>query len=309
MSTDAREQLRQSMERFTGDVEVPAGLAGKVVRRYRRRRAAVLAVVACGAVAVIVAGFALSGLGTSSPGVRVPGGTHGASKAYTVAYVMRQAAQAAAGQRRLIQYARSVDLGAPARGYEVSWTRYDTRSCVGSYRREDIVGGMVQMQYATTWRHSGVTDTAVNYPARAWARSSSQLSSAERCNDGPSFPDYRSVLEWGLRHKRLLRIAGTVKVDGVQTIKIVSAPPLAGLRPTPWVIWVNPRTYLPVRTLVDSSDIYPAVYRVDLRTDYVWLPPTRANLANLTVAIPAGFKRRTQSQVPMFDACGFIPCF
>ncbi len=36
------------------------------------------------------------------------------------------------------------------------------------------------------------------------------------------------------------------------------------------------------------------------------LPLTRTNLANLSVRIPAGFKR--EAQMPLIDACGFVPC-
>jgi hypothetical protein len=48
--------------------------------------------------------------------------------------------------------------------------------------------------------------------------------------------------------------------------------------------WVDPATYLPVRTLTIQNG-------VKLQVDYGFLPPTPANIAELKVPIPAGFTR------------------
>jgi len=48
--------------------------------------------------------------------------------------------------------------------------------------------------------------------------------------------------------------------------------------------WVNPATWLPVRTLTINS-------AVSIQVDYAFLPPTPANIAELKVTIPAGFTR------------------
>jgi len=98
---------------------------------------------------------------------------------------------------------------------------------------------------------------------------------------------------------------GRVEVDGVTTIKIVNVTRKAEPRFTMY-FWVNPKTYLPVRTLFDNQRTFPAVDRVHEQTDYMWLRPTRANLANLTVRIPAGFKRTASPT--LIGACGFAPC-
>jgi len=58
------------------------------------------------------------------------------------------------------------------------------------------------------------------------------------------------------------------------------------------VIWVNPATFLPVRTLSTLALIggrHARAWRE--QTDYQWLKPTRANLAHLGVRIPAGYTR------------------
>jgi hypothetical protein len=48
---------------------------------------------------------------------------------------------------------------------------------------------------------------------------------------------------------------------------------------------VDPATYLPVRWDVGGS-----------QTDYLWLPPTPANLALLNEPIPAGFRQVPPTQ-------------
>ena len=51
------------------------------------------------------------------------------------------------------------------------------------------------------------------------------------------------------------------------------------------VIWVNPRTYLPVRV----TSTMPGGARI--QTDFGWFTPTRARLAQLRVAVPPGFRQ------------------
>jgi len=94
MTTDVEELLRDGMERFTADVQAPAGLAS-MVGRLRRRRQAVRAVVACGAAAVTAAAAVAVITGVSGGLAR-----HGAdgAQARTVAYVVRRVEDALTGQ-------------------------------------------------------------------------------------------------------------------------------------------------------------------------------------------------------------------
>ena len=303
MNTNGGRLLREGMERFTGDVRVPPGLARRVVRRYRRRRIAILVAVAC-----VAAGGTAGGL--AAAGLRVPpGGGTRPPHAYTVAYVLRRSAQAAS-QQHLVEYARSVDLSTEARAtnlHELSWAYgIEFTSSAGMDRREVINDGTLQAQYATTWRHGRLTTTAVEYQTRTWDQRSGPYASVPPptgcATASPS--DYYPFLQWGLRCVHFLKIAGRATVDGVQTIKIVSVA--RGPEPLTLEFWVNPQTYLPVRTLLDSQASFPVVDRVDEQTDYKWLAPTAANLANLVIRIPAGFKRDPLQ--PMVYLCGFIPC-
>jgi hypothetical protein len=73
--------------------------------------------------------------------------------------------------------------------------------------------------------------------------------------------------------------AGRQRVDGIEAIELTSRAE---------TIWVNPRSYLPVRVV--------ARWRLGIGSllqtaDIAWLRPTAANLANLTVPIPAGFRQ------------------
>ena len=72
---------------------------------------------------------------------------------------------------------------------------------------------------------------------------------------------------------------GTTTIDGQPALELIDH--YQGGEQT---VWVNPTTYLPVRTLDDSS-------AAKLQTDYEFLLPTSANMTNLTPPIPAGFTK------------------
>jgi hypothetical protein len=303
MNTNAGRPLRQGMEGFAGDARVPPGRVRRAVRLHRRR-IAILAAVACVA-AGGTAGGLVAGLRVP-PGVSASGGTR-PLHAYTVAYLLRRSAQAA-GQQHLVEYSRTVDLiAAAANLYELSWAYgIESISSSGMDMREAIHDGKLQAQYASSWGRGRLTTTAVEYQTRTWDQGSEPYAYAPAptgcATASPS--DYYAFLHWGLRCVHYLKIAGRPRVDGMQTIKIVSVT--RGPDRVLLEFWVNPRTYLPVRTLLDSQDSFPAVDGVDEQTDYKWLTPTTANLAKLAVRIPAGF-RQDRFQ-PMVYLCGFIPC-
>ena len=127
----------------------------------------------------------------------------------------------------------------------------------------------------------------VSYVNRTWWQQSlpaeSAPGSSPPINCGPriQIPD---GVGWAgyIRHQLSCgeySVAGRQRVDGVNAIKIVSKQ--GGV-----TLWVKPDTYLPVRLILDQGP-------VNSQDDFRWLPPTPANLAQLTVTVPAGF-----SQVP-----------
>ena len=90
--------------------------------------------------------------------------------------------------------------------------------------------------------------------------------------------------------------AGPAVVDGQRAIHLVQGSAQAGEID----MWVDPATYLPIRTIETAPGESSASDRA-IRDDYKWLPDTAANLSLLTPAgaVPAGF-----TQVPNADARG-----
>jgi hypothetical protein len=68
-------------------------------------------------------------------------------------------------------------------------------------------------------------------------------------------------------------------------------------------MWVNATTYLPMRDYTRWSNGQQSVF------DYVFLPPTPANLAKLRPVIPAGYTRAgcAQGTGPKSQTRGFPP--
>lgn len=95
----------------------------------------------------------------------------------------------------------------------------------------------------------------------------------------------------GIRHQIAsgnLRVIARTTVRGHLAIELAMTTSSGGsgpLRITTAHLWVDARTYLPMRELLKFSD-----GRQDL-TDYTFLPPTAANLAKLQPVIPAGYQR------------------
>ena len=100
MNTGFEELVRDSMEWFTEDLQVPADLAGQARRAHqRRRRLAGTAVVALGTAAVTAAAVIAA---------TVPG-TGGVTNAQTTAYVIKRVQNALAAENFVIQGAGDVD--------------------------------------------------------------------------------------------------------------------------------------------------------------------------------------------------------
>jgi hypothetical protein len=80
-----------------------------------------------------------------------------------------------------------------------------------------------------------------------------------------------------------LTVVGKTVIDG-QTVLELTTRAKDASKGSAETWWVNPATWLPVRTLTVNS-------AVSIQVDYGFLPPTPANLAKLKVPIPAGFTR------------------
>ena len=143
------------------------------------------------------------------------------------------------------------------------------------------------------------TYIAVYFDNKTWSKQSYQRPKPSKTGCGFSLPaswaTYPEIAA-GLRKDLAcgaLSSEGMQQVDGVNALKLVSVQhsrfgPKRTPATTVTIIWVNPATYLPVR--LTTQQTRPEV-SVPMRLDFRWLPPTRANLALLTVRIPPGFTR------------------
>jgi hypothetical protein len=86
-------------------------------------------------------------------------------------------------------------------------------------------------------------------------------------------------------------VAGRQRLDGVEANKLRSTRK----SPVAETVWASPSSYLPLRVVARMTPGHPistqGVEVVQQTADISWLPPTTQNLARLTVAIPAGFRR------------------
>ncbi len=244
-------------------------------RRLVLRSVAGAAVLAAGAVAVVA--------------VVVPGARHGGTEtqAVSAAYVVRKVSSAlSAAEPGEMAHMTVTTGGAAASGGGITAEEWS----IGRRWRMVTYSADGRPVYDEGVSASSVY-TVVGYKARAWARQAGpgQLPPLLPSPPGRG-PGLRSgspvtvpgFLRSAVSHGSLAE-AGRQRVDGIEAIKLTS-PPGSLLSET---IWVSPRTYLPVRVITLPVPGQPGSGQT---ADITWLPPTRQNLARLTVPIPGGFR-------------------
>jgi hypothetical protein len=328
MNSDIEDLLREGMERFTRDVRAPAGLLERAARR-RHRRLAVRSVAgvaaALTAAAVVLAAVVVPG---SGPGVGVALAAHMVKQVDSaltaadpgeiaqVTITTRGEAPGLAGknatataeewsygdQWRSVTYARS---GKPV--YDEGFSTAKVYTLVSypsrAWARQRGLGlpGPLGSPFGLSPSLGLGGPLGVSHP---FAGRSAPKPISRRC--GPVFALGAMLFQPGLPGvgfsatsppatvARTLRaaiscgtlaVAGRQRIDGIEATKLTSAPG----SPIAETIWVNPRTYLPARVVVRSSAGYSGP--VDLTANITWLRPTAQNLANLTVPVPAGFRK------------------
>ena len=144
----------------------------------------------------------------------------------------------------------------------------------------------------TVTRDKTVTIT-INYSSRTWSTRTYPWGSAGNANTpGPQHvtKDQASDALRAAIKAGSMTDDGSTEVDGQRAIHLVQGSAKTG----EINMWVDPATYLPVRTIDTAPGESMASSRA-IREDYKWLPDTAANMKPLTPAgaIPAGF-----TQVP-----------
>ena len=289
MSTDFEERLRADMRRV--QVRPRPGLAREAHRRYARsRRRTALAVAATGtaaAVAGATAGFALTARTADTGPIE--------TTASVVSHV-----SAALAATDAIGYTAAQYSGAGATGVSfdrvVEWefgdqTRQLFESSAGqpivdnSARPEDGRGEIISVHYPDRdWMSVTVPSSELPRPSGGHNRCEDNFLSAFAAPNTAA--DWKQIIQAGLTCG-MFTVAGRQWVDGVDAIKLTGHKPAAGT-----TIWVDPSSYLPVR-LTAQLQLYAGgneKQNATLTIGFRWLPPTRANLKELTAPIPKGFR-------------------
>jgi hypothetical protein len=302
MSTELEDRLWWEMREVTAGARMPPGLARRA-RRIRRRRIMTRGTAAVGTAAA--AAVALVAAGTTGPPRD--------ADSHTTAYIVKHTESAlhTAVTANDIMYLRATD-GTAERWFYLgprgSSNRYETFSASGQPGM-DIGVAATPASRTITW---------VFYRTRTWWRMeqaatptpqpAAQNSCSSQIPVGLDVDQSPAVLAANIREALAcgqLTNEGTQYVDGVNAVELVSVRTFRVQMRDPALkqttnlavtvtttLWVDPASYLPVRWAQDGKVtgrkgiVVPSVDQ-----DVEWLPPTGANLVQLTVPIPSGFTR------------------
>jgi hypothetical protein len=293
MSAQLRQLLRSGMERFVEDVQLPQGLALRAYQHRRKRRLTARAATATGVAAALTAVGVAALTGAFGPG----NGQQVQTAAYITHVQHALASQAAGG---LVSYTRTVlPAGTvvepePGNWKELAGGGRSLRSGVAdavmiawSYQNEsaqtalDAAGQPVAAEQDTATGRYGTATLAVNYRDRTWWRATTTLKprtpppAQPSCFSPGVLPNNET---WPSAIRQELS-CGAYTEDGRQRVDGIDAMKLTGNNGV--VLWIDPKTYLPVRQAGPGGQV----------TDFRWMRATPARLANLTVTVPAGFRR------------------
>jgi hypothetical protein len=295
MTIDLEDQLRLDMQRATRDIRVPRGLALKADRHRRKRQRTFRMTTAAATATALVGGVALAGVAGafgSAPASRTAKLT-----AYVIDRVQRALAPAAVDN--LVGSVREtyppgttlepvpggingrtpgVSADSPwSVAYTVVWAhRTTTRFSAYTNSGEPVFSA--ELTHPT----SGAIETAVIYGNGTWWTAPVRThrpgpvgcvqGGAVYLRPGPGggWPGFiRSQLA-----------CGAYTVVGYQVIDKIDAIKLTGSGPGGPTLWVNPATYLPIEMTAGP-----------LHSRFWWQAATSANLAQLRVSVPPGFRQ------------------
>ena len=295
-STDAWTRARAAIAAARSEEEPAAPR-----RRRRRGGKRRVLIAAAGAVAAAVTAFALVLAGSPPPG--------NSSQVVTTALVTRVEHAVASHQDDMIGYTRIVlrpgsriQLGTGLMvggsgagsslgvGVMVAWS-YQGTTEISAF----APGGQRVFTAETASGGTGkpAQEVAVLYGDATWWRamlpeSNRQARTPPACGRGVVIGPggwtaalIRSQLSCGSiqagrqRDYQIGPIAPGRELDGADTVKLTAS--------NGTVLWVNPRTYLPVRVVSGGGEL--------AQIDFRWLPASPVNLARLRMPIPAGFRQ------------------
>ena len=316
MSRNVEELLRQGLDRATADAEVPATLLHRARRHNRRRREAIAGALAAGGAAIAAAvTFAVTAAPVASSGLN----------GQTITYVTTRAERALAQ----LDPSKAIEQDTlTARNGYFNFTVLNTAvsgsgnpqvsgalSTVRASSEVDwLYRGLLlqqgysaagQLVYTSTEGPQGVSGAA--YPAQVrWHNPLTGGQSGpnppltcERAVNG--YPNWRQAIQKVLSC-HLFSLAGNQPIGGVDTIKLVGKPITAEGQTFRQTLWVDPKTYLPLRTSTTFTEPHHGAGTLTIA--FRWLSPTTANLGTLHAAeqrgtIPAGFRSLPSTYLPL----------
>lgn len=301
MSTDLTDRLRADMEDFTRDVRVPPDMALRAYRRTRKRRKTLRLTVASGAVTAVAASALLiagvsGAFNSAGPGPQTT---------QTTAYVLRHVENALApgSVDNLVSFSRQtfragttwqpvpggLNGGITAGGATSPWlTAYMLRWSYQDNQKTSAYSpsGQHVFDVGISAGNGTATQTAVIYVNRTWwttsmspaGPASGSPSGSPGCTAGSIKLNSGAGSGWPAFIQSQLscgayQVVGRQVVDGIDAIKISG-------QGRPLTLFVDPATYLPIQLDIGPGQI-----------DFTWLQPTAANLAQLKLSIPAGFRQ------------------
>lgn len=312
--------LREGISRTAAstDPAAPATLLHRARRHNRRRRQALTAALAAGTAAVTAAAVIAA---TSTSGTN-PDALHGQTITYVTTRAERALAQLNPSQAIETETLTATNgsfgfivlnaafngtgsstaqlpgvLGGVHASSEVDWS-YDGTLVQHGY---SAAGKLV---YTATTNAQGYSGAA--YPARIrWHNpltGGPNLSNpALTCdNAGNSFPSWKPSITKALSC-HLFTLGGNQQLDGIDTIKLIGKPVTAEGQSFRQTLWVDPKTYLPLRTTTTFTEAHRTA---TLTEDFRWLSPAKANRAALHAAeqrgpIPASFRSLPSADLPL----------
>jgi hypothetical protein len=285
VNIEVEDLLCEAIDIRTAGARVPAGLATRAVRRSERRRkaAAMSAASAAAVAAVAITIVGVAGVGAAARN-EPAGRSRGLelTKAYLTSHI-ETALGGANGQILVVMMHGKASAFGGQQPIIKSWTyRNITKSVKGlgrmytAFREVDLRGRRVTL--------------LVDYHDRVWWRDSWATAptryAANVCvgpaddEPGPGSPAWAPFVRSSLACGGLA-VVGRTRIDGMPVIKIIGTSKDVDARFVPQTYYVDPVTYLPVRYLIPGVG-----YR-----QFTWLPATPANLKDLRLTVPAGFRR------------------
>jgi hypothetical protein len=301
MTQDLEEMLAEGMTIYTEGVRVPDGSVQAARARRRRRTLRRACVAAGGALAVVITSALLIAGGPGSESMQ--------SDAYVVKHVQSAlaAASASGGQVMYATTSSAVWGKSASAAYENT----------GADRLTGLQGSSVQEAQGYAVSGDSAVYTFVNYQDRTWSTQDislkrgqmppttvpvrMQILSGPSCSV-PGIPSSLAAISWPAYLERSVacgafRYRGLVTLNGTRAIMLAGVPSRT-LANTAETLWVDPKTYLPIRMVLQQlpqkkgllQSVLPGSFD-PVVTDFQWLPATSANIAMARVAVPNGFRQ------------------